>query len=146
MRLKPSLKNAVNANYDDILKLPKKSGCYAFFNNCNHCVYVGMSVDLRKRCLQHWRSETIPKISKNGFICFWLSNRQQILERKLIHFLNPLLNKERYYIPSIQTKWDGSFSYPNLLGKISEPKNGYHWRKGWILYWSKMGCYQLPKY
>ena len=123
---RPSLKDAVNATKKDVAVLPAQKGCYAFFTRGGKCTYVGQTRHIRSRVSSHWKNG-MGKSLKGGVVCFWITDKQVELEKYLINFLEPTLNKQRYESYLIDKKWAGSFKYHKDLGKVRVPKNGYWW-------------------
>ena len=140
-----SLKDAVNATKKDVAVLPAQKGCYAFFTRGGKCTYVGQTQHIRSRVSSHWKNG-MGKSLKGGAVCFWLTDKQVELEKYLINFLNPKLNKQRYKDYAVKNGWDGTFKFKRLWGKISEPKDGYYWRVSLATYHLETGIRYIPKY
>lgn len=77
-----------------------KSGCYAFFRDSD-CLYVGKSVDLLNRIIQHRRERREFALSANEislFITPIMGDRfvydKEAAESILIHELHPVYNKQ----------------------------------------------------
>lgn len=104
---------------DRIHQLPEEAGVYYFYNAYGHVIYVGKSINIRKRVMQHFGkidAKTDKFIAKVADISFELTGSELIamlLESNEIKALQPEINKAQR-----------SKTYPYFIHHYTD-ENGY---------------------
>lgn len=124
---------------EELKQFPNLPGIYLITNNINNKVYVGQSITLRKRLIQHYNLYSNPRVSKKalyqainkyGIENFSVSILEYIECNEITEQVFKILNKwEIYYIAKYNSFGDGGYNETkggeailgcNLSKKIAE--------------------------